>query len=50
VQQWLDTDFAASAPGQQGALLHHVAALLERPVTAIPLNGPLVDQVRGILR
>ncbi len=53
VQQWMDADFAASfpnAPDDRDALSHHVAALLERPVTAIPLNGPLVDQVRGILR
>ena len=50
VQQWMDADFASALPQQQQALSQHVAALLERPVTAIPLNGPLVDRVRGILR
>ncbi len=55
VQQWMSADFAAAYPGDAGtvtraALQKHVAALLEHPVTAIPLNGPLVDRVRGILR
>ncbi len=55
VAQWTNADFAASFPGEAGApvrdaLGRHVAALIERPVTAIPLNGPLVDRVRGILR
>ena len=55
VQQWMDADFAGTFRGEQNApvrqaLGEHVAALLERPVTAIPLNGPLVEQVRGILR
>ena len=55
VRQWTGADFTAAFPGDGGApvreaLGQHVAALLERPVTAIPLNGPLVDQVRGILR
>ena len=31
------------------AFLEHVDALLQYPLTAIPLNGPLVQQVRGIL-
>ncbi len=55
VQQWMDADFVGSLPGTgnadtREALSQHVSALLERPVTPIPLNGPLVDQVRGILR
>jgi len=55
VQQWMNADFMASLPGDANAptrqaLGEHVAALLERPVEAIPLNGPLVEQVRGILR
>ncbi len=54
VGQWLSADFEASFPGDDGqpvrdALLGHVAALMERPPAAIPLNGPLVEQVRGIL-
>ncbi len=52
VQGWMDADFGAAYtdPAIRDALAQHVAALLERPVTAIPLNGPLVEQVRGILR
>ncbi len=55
VKQWMDADFAASLPGDANApareaLSDHVSAMLERPVTAIPENGPLIDQVRGILR
>lgn len=55
VQQWTSADFLASFPGEanapvRAALEQHVSDLLERPVTAIPLNGPLVGQVRSILR
>ena len=55
VQQWMDADFVGSVPGAgnadvRQALSQHVSALLERPLEPIPLNGPLVDQVRGILR
>jgi len=54
VLQWLQADFDASFPGDDNsetrdALLSHAAAMLERPLTAIPLDGPLVAQVRGIL-
>ena len=55
VRQWMEADFAASFSGDgnasvRDALAQHVSALLERPVTAIPLNGPLIEQIRGILR
>ncbi len=55
VQQWMDADFVGSLQGVNNAdirqaLSQHVSALLERPLEPIPLNGPLVDQVRGILR
>ncbi len=51
VQQWMDADFASAYPADVATTLSkHVAALVEQPVTAIPLNGPLVDRVRGILR
>ncbi len=54
VEQWLAADFTASFPGEddaptRAALMQHVDALLQRPPTAVPLNGPLVAQVRGIL-
>ena len=51
VQQWMGADFIAAYPPDTAASLgKHVAALVEQPVTAIPLNGPLVDRIRGILR
>jgi type VI secretion system protein ImpL len=54
VGQWMQADFAANYPGDElaaarDALLSHGRALLERPSPAVPLNGPLVAQVRGIL-
>ena len=50
IQQVIGADFAANLPRDADALNAHLAALLQRPVTAIPLDGPLVEQVRGILR
>jgi type VI secretion system protein ImpL len=59
VEQWLDADFAASYPGDEGAatreaptreaLGQHLHALLEYPLAQVALDGPLVEQVRGIL-
>jgi type VI secretion system protein ImpL len=54
VMAWLITDFTANFPGDEqeadrDALLAHADAMLQRPLTAIPLNGPLVKQVRDIL-
>ncbi len=54
VGQWLTADFEASFPGEDGqpvrdALLSHAEALLERPPATVPLNGPLVGEVRAIL-
>ena len=51
---WLSNDFAASFPGDdeapdREALLEHAEAMLQRPLTALPLNWPLVKQVRDIL-
>ena len=55
ITAWMGADFAASFPGddqapERNALTQHVSALIERPVTAVPLNGPLIEQVRAILR
>ncbi len=55
VTQWMAADFASAFPGDANAatcdaLTAHVAALLREPVTALPLNGPLVEQVRAVLR
>lgn len=54
VTDWMSADFATNFPGDDNqaardALMHHVQAMLERPTDPIPLNGPLVAQVRGIL-
>jgi type VI secretion system protein ImpL len=54
VEQWIGADIEASFPGEEmaeirAALAAHLHALLEYPLRALPLNGPLVAQVRGIL-
>jgi type VI secretion system protein ImpL len=54
IGQWFDADFNASFPGDDAApvrdaLMGHLRAMLDRPPAAVPLNGPLVAQVRGIL-
>jgi type VI secretion system protein ImpL len=54
VMVWLSNDFALAFPTDDDAedreaLLEHADAMLQRPLTAIPLNGPLVAQVRDIL-
>ena len=54
VEQWIGADFDASFPGDEmtetrDALKEHLHALLEYPLRALPLNGPLVAEVRAIL-
>jgi type VI secretion system protein ImpL len=54
VEQWMDVDFSASFPGDDGAetreaLEAHLHAMLEYPLATVPLDGALVAQVRGIL-
>lgn len=54
VKQWMQADFNATYPGDdqaetRAALMQHVDALLQRPPSPVPLNGPLVAQVRQIL-
>jgi type VI secretion system protein ImpL len=54
VEQWMAADANTILPGedaadQREAFVQHVHALLEYPLTAVPLDGPLVQQVRGIL-
>jgi type VI secretion system protein ImpL len=54
IMVWLSNDFALSFPSDDDApvreaLLEHAEAMLQRPLTAIPLNGPLVARVRDIL-
>ncbi len=54
VTAWLSNDLNAAFPSDDDAddreaLLRHVEAMLQRPLTAIPLNGPLIATVRDIL-
>jgi type VI secretion system protein ImpL len=54
VRRWMVLDWQAQLPGPENeenrnALLGHLDALLEKPLTAIPLNGPLVEQTRAVL-
>ena len=54
VQHWEQLDLAATYPGDENEdarnqLSGHLEALLQRPLTAVPLNGDLVSRVRGIL-
>lgn len=55
VEQWVGNDIDTALPEDDQAkqavdLKGHVHALLQQPVTEIPLNGPLVEQVRSVLR
>jgi type VI secretion system protein ImpL len=52
VMAWLGADFAISFADDEATrdrLLAHAQAMLDTPLTAVALNGPLVAQVRGIL-
>jgi len=54
VEQWVGADIEASFPGDEEAdvrtaLAAHLHAMLERPLQALPLNGPLVAEARAIL-
>jgi type VI secretion system protein ImpL len=54
VAQWVDADLLAAYPGEEGtatrdALAGHVAAMLDQPLPALPLNTALVAQARAVL-
>jgi type VI secretion system protein ImpL len=54
VEQWMQADFDSAFPGDdeaagRDALLEHIDAMLDRPLPAVPLNGPLVEKVRAVL-
>jgi type VI secretion system protein ImpL len=53
VMAWLITDFNASFSEDQAeardALIGHADAMLQRPLTLVATNGPLIAQVREIL-
>lgn len=54
VEQWVAADLLASYPGEEQAplrdsIMSHVDAMLRQPLQPIPLNEPLVAQVRSVL-
>ena len=53
VLAWLDGDFRVNFTEDDAdardELLQHADAMLQRPIPAVPLNGPLIAQVRGVL-
>ncbi|MFD2853844.1 type VI secretion system membrane subunit TssM [Seohaeicola zhoushanensis] len=54
VTEFMEADWAVAYPGVvreelRGDLSLHLKALLSQPMEEIALNGPLVEQVRGIL-
>jgi type VI secretion system protein ImpL len=54
VEQWATADFAADFPGEDAAptreaLVAHVHAMLQYPLPALPLNGPLIAEARSVL-
>lgn len=55
IRDWMQEDWELAYPGVQREDLRedldgHLTALLGQPLTRIPLNGPLVEQVQQILR
>ena len=54
VKEWMDIDWSITYAGPSRAQLRddmafHLDALLSQPMNKIALNGPLVEQVQGIL-
>lgn len=54
VREWMNLDWSVSYPGParqqlRDDLTDHLNALLGQPMQEIALNGPLVDQVQGLL-
>src|SRR3546814_4939299 len=55
VREWMALDWNALYPGDSNEtgrthLLAHLDALLDGKLTAVPLNGDLVDKARAVLR
>ena len=53
-REWMMADWEVSFPGTENDalradLLFHLNAMLGQPMQEIALNGPLVEQVQGIL-
>lgn len=54
VKEWMNLDWSVSFPGQardalRSDLNFHLDAMLAQPMQEVALNGPLVEQVQGLL-
>ena len=52
VKQWMQIDWALTYAGQeelQADLAGHLDEMLSQPMQEIALNGPLIDQIQGLL-
>src|SRR3546814_13925250 len=54
LQQWMALDWSNAYPGEahaatRDALRGHLAAMVERPLSEIPLDGNLVEDARRVL-
>lgn len=54
VREWMDLDWSVAYPGDARAelrdsLSEHLQALLSSPMDDIALNGPLIEQIQGLL-
>lgn len=54
VKEWMELDWSLAFPGGDREALRadltaHLVALLAQPIQKIELNGPLVEQIQGIL-
>ena len=54
VKEWMDLDWSVAFQGaarddMRNSLKLHLATLLDAPMDDIALNGPLVDQIQGLL-
>ncbi|MEM8591750.1 MAG: type VI secretion system membrane subunit TssM [Pseudomonadota bacterium] len=54
VKEWMLLDWSVSYPGDDRAglradLLDHLSTMLDKPMDDISLNGPLVEQIQGLL-
>ena len=52
IKQWMAIDWRLAYPGQepmQADLMGHLEAMLSQPMREISLNGPLIEQIQGLL-
>ncbi len=54
VKEWMTLDWSVAFQGDNRAplradLLNHLSAMLDKPMDDVSLNGPLVEQIQGLL-